>query len=112
MNTSARNGRCSSSSRTLRLPEVTSSSVLSADRAEIVRPDAVRRTILQMLYRAGASHLGSSMSMVEILIAVYGACNLEAIRNRARNRDRVIVSKGHSAAAVYATMHHYGLLDA
>jgi transketolase len=52
------------------------------------------------------------MSMVDILVAVYGACDLEGIRDRSPGRDRVFVSKGHGAAAAYATMHHYGLLDA
>ncbi len=78
----------------------------------MVDPEAVRRTVLEMLHRSGASHLGSSMSMVEILIAVYAACDVGAIRGRSPARDRVFVSKGHAAAAAYATMFHYGLLDA
>jgi transketolase len=72
----------------------------------------VRRTILSMLYRGQASHLGTSMSMVEILIAVYGACDVEAIAGHRDDRDRIFVSKGHGAACAYAVMHHYGLLDA
>lgn len=75
-------------------------------------PDEVRRTILSMLYRGQASHLGTSMSMVEILIAVYGACNVDAIACDRADRDRIFVSKGHGAACTYAVMHHYGLLDA
>ena len=72
----------------------------------------VRRTILSMLYRGQASHLGTSMSMVEILIAVYGACDVDAIAGHRDDRDRIFVSKGHGAACTYAVMHHYGLLDA
>lgn len=64
-----------------------------------------------MLYQAGASHLGSSMSMVEMLLAVYGASDIEKIRAKAPDRDRVIVSKGHCASAVYASMAHSGVLD-
>jgi transketolase len=81
-------------------------------RNSLPHPDDVRRTILAMLYRGQASHLGTSMSMVEILIAVYGACGIDAIRRRLDDRDRVFVSKGHGAACTYAVMHHYGLLDA
>jgi transketolase len=71
----------------------------------------VRKTILHMLHRAGASHLGSSMSLVELLIAAYRACDIGKIAAQAANRDRVIVSKGHGACATYAVMHHFGLLS-
>ena len=73
-------------------------------------PVAVRLTILEMLYRAKASHLGSSMSVVEMLIAMFGSTQVEKIRDRAPDRSRVIVSKGHCAAATYATMAHFGII--
>jgi transketolase len=73
-------------------------------------PAAVRLTILDMLYRAKASHLGSSMSVVEMLIAMYGSTNAQKIRERAPERSRVIISKGHCAAATYATMAHFGII--
>ena len=75
-------------------------------------PRAVRQTILDMIHGGQASHLGTSMSVVEILIAVYGACEVESISAGSADRDRVFVSKGHGAAATYAVMHHFGLLDA
>lgn len=81
-------------------------------RPNLPDPTQVRRTILKMLLDGGASHLGTSMSMVEILIAVYGACDVGAILRGEARRDRVFVSKGHGAACTYAVMHHYGLLDA
>lgn len=77
-----------------------------------VAPADVRRTILGMLHAAGASHLGSSMSAVEALIAMYGSVDVAAIRDRRPDRSRILVSKGHAAAAAYAVMHHYGLIDA
>jgi len=52
------------------------------------------------------------MSVVDILVALYGAVDVEAIRQGRPDRSRIIVSKGHCAAAVYAVMHHYGLLSA
>jgi transketolase len=73
-------------------------------------PAAVRLSILDMLYRAKASHLGSSMSVVEMLIAMYGSTDIRKIRDRAPDRSRIIVSKGHCAAATYATMGHFGIL--
>jgi transketolase len=65
-----------------------------------------------MIYRGQASHLGTSLSMVEILIAAYGASDIDAIHAERPDRDRIFVSKGHGAACTYAVMHHFGLLDA
>src|SRR4029453_5094261 len=73
-------------------------------------PAAVRLTVLDMLYRAKASHLGSSMSVVEMLIAMYGSTDVQKVRARAPDRSRVVISKGHCACATYATMAHFGII--
>lgn len=70
----------------------------------------IRRTILEIIHDSGAAHLGSSLSAVEILSAVFRSVDLEKIRREDNARDRIILSKGHGAAALYAVMHHYGLL--
>ncbi|MBI4576887.1 MAG: transketolase [Planctomycetes bacterium] len=77
----------------------------------MVDPVAVRKTVLRMLYEGKASHLGPSMSVVEMLIAIYGSLDLARVRARSPDRSRVIVSKGHCAAATYAVMAHFGLID-
>ena len=71
----------------------------------------IRRNILEILHNAQASHLGSSMSIVEILTAMYSVANIGKILSHADDRDRIIVSKGHAAAATYAVMHEFGLMD-
>ena len=71
----------------------------------------IRRNILEILNNAQASHLGSSMSIVEILTAMYSVANIDKIITHADDRDRIIVSKGHAAAATYAVMHEFGLMD-
>jgi transketolase len=73
-------------------------------------PNAVRKTILSMLYRANASHLGSNMSAVEILIAMYLSVDREKILAAAPSRSRILISKGHCAAATYAVMAYAGLI--
>lgn len=78
--------------------------------ARTVDPIAVRRSVLKMLHRAKASHLGSNMSAVEMLIAMYGSVDCDKIREQAADRSRVLISKGHCAAATYATMAHFGIL--
>jgi transketolase len=75
-----------------------------------VDPIAVRRTVLGMLHRAGASHLGSNMSVIEMMIAMFGMVDAEKVRDHTPDRARILISKGHCAAATYATMAHYGIL--
>jgi transketolase len=75
------------------------------------RGKTIRRTILEIVHNSGAAHIGASFSMVEILSAIYSNMDLEKIRAQAPDRDRLIVSKGHSAAAVYAAMHEFGLME-
>ena len=64
-----------------------------------------------MLYRGKAGHLGTSMSAIEMLIAMYSSIDVEKIKAQTMDRSRVIVSKGHCAAATYGVMAHFGLID-
>lgn len=84
---------------------------MNIDERPLPLPLQVRKTALAILHAGKASHLGSSMSMIEMLIAAYGSADIKKIRDHAPDRDRIFVSKGHSAAAVYSVMHHYGLID-
>ena len=71
----------------------------------------LRKTITQIVNSGGASHIGTSFSCVEILKSIYNNVDVEKIKNNDPLRDRVIVSKGHSAAAVYTVLYHHGLMD-
>ncbi len=70
----------------------------------------IRRTILNMINKGGAAHIGAAFSMVEILNCVYNNVNLEKIKKNDFDRDRVILSKGHGTSCLYAVLHHHGLL--
>ncbi|MBI2495613.1 MAG: hypothetical protein HYW10_03465, partial [Candidatus Omnitrophica bacterium] len=74
-------------------------------------PIEVRKSVLSILYKSKASHLGPSMSAVEMLLAIYNSVDLDAIRAKDVLRPRVIISKGHCAAATYSVMAHVGLMD-
>jgi transketolase len=76
-----------------------------------IDPGKVRKTVLTMLHRAKASHLGSNMSAIEMLIAMYGSVDCSKIRDQAPDRSRILISKGHCAAATYATMAHFGIVS-
>lgn len=66
----------------------------------------VRQRIAKCGYASGRGHISSSLSIVEILVALYfSPCiNLSKIKNNSPNRDRVILSKGHAGLALYATL--------
>jgi len=69
----------------------------------------VRRDVLRMVHRTRASHVGSCFSMADILAVLYGcAMNVDPTQPENPKRDRLIVSKGHSAAAIYATLANCG----
>jgi len=76
----------------------------------MIDPIEIRKTILKILYKAGASHLGSGMSVVEILISMFSSVDINKIIEHSNNRSRIIISKGHCAAATYATMAHFGII--
>lgn len=70
----------------------------------------IRKRILELAYRAGSngSHLGGSLSAVEILNALYNS-GINTNPND-ESRDRVILSKGHSALALYCVLESKGIL--
>lgn len=72
----------------------------------------IRADVLRMVHRARAAHVGSSLSIVDILAVLYGG----TLRVRAQEpawpqRDRFILSKGHAATAVYATLAATGFIE-
>lgn len=70
----------------------------------------MRKRILNLTLKAGPSgaHLGGSLSMVEILTALYAVVNI----SQDESRDRVILSKGHGALALYAALELKGVMSA
>jgi transketolase len=72
-------------------------------------PRQLRRLILDQARRAHVGHIGSALSIVEILAAIYGDV-LRARSPREADRDRFILSKGHGALALYAALHLKGWL--
>lgn len=69
----------------------------------------VRRDIVQMIHAGGSGHPGGSLSVVEILTALYFRVMRIDPRNPAWDgRDRLIVSKGHASSALYAVLARRG----
>jgi transketolase len=82
---------------------------LSAELEEVGR--RVRRRVISILWSAKASHLGTSLSVIDILVSIYSSIDLDAVRSGSPIRDRVIMSKGHGAAALYCVLEEYKLLS-
>jgi transketolase len=69
----------------------------------------VRAQVVQMSHETGAPHLGSALSCVDLLVAAYFAWLDVSPENAGdEDRDRLILSKGHAAAALYATLAEAG----
>lgn len=68
-----------------------------------------RRSALTMASHSGASHIGSSLSVIDILAVLYcSVANIRPSNATEITRDLVIVSKGHAASGVYAILAHVG----
>jgi len=71
----------------------------------------LRRHIISMTGKAGSGHPGGSLSAVEIVTALY----FRVLRHKPQDpcwsdRDRFILSKGHAAPLLYATLAECGYL--
>lgn len=65
----------------------------------------IRRQTLKMVHRAGASHVGSALSIVDIIAVLYGnIMNSNPEEEHNPTRDRFILSKGHGCASLYAAL--------
>lgn len=65
----------------------------------------IRRDIVEMMWQAGSGHIGGSLSCVEILTALYfHIMKIDPLNPSWEDRDRFVISKGHSAAALYAVL--------
>lgn len=70
---------------------------------------AIRASALRMVHQAKASHIGTSLSMADLLAVLYGrVLRIDPARPEWPDRDRFILSKGHGAAAYFAALAHRG----
>lgn len=72
----------------------------------------IRSQALRMVTRAKASHIGSALSIADIVAVLYGrALRVRPDAPRHPERDRFILSKGHACVAVYAALAETGFID-
>ena len=69
----------------------------------------IRQHALWMTHRAKSSHVGTSLSMADIVAVLYsGILRVEPSDPASLDRDRFILSKGHGGAAIYAALAEKG----
>ncbi|HIC09114.1 MAG TPA: transketolase [Aquificales bacterium] len=73
----------------------------------------VRIETIKSIYLAGSGHPGGSLSITDILVALYfgGYVNVDPQNPYKPDRDRVILSKGHAAPSFYAVLALKGFFD-
>ena len=69
----------------------------------------IRRGVLEQSHRAHVGHIGSSLSIADIVAALF-AGPLRLAHPDDADRDRFVLSKGHAALALYAALHECGRL--
>ena len=72
----------------------------------------IRISAINMVNKGGSSHIGSVLSIVDILAVLYGSVmSYNSKKPNSESRDRFILSKGHAGAGVYAALAEVGFFD-
>ena len=71
----------------------------------------LRYTAVKMSFHSKAAHLASSLSCIDILTVLYEKILKINPKKKDYKRDRFILSKGHAAGALYATLAYKGFFD-
>ena len=71
----------------------------------------IRRRDLQAVFEAGAGHIGGEMSVIDLLTALYfHILSVNPDNPLDPSRDRLVLSKGHTACALYVTLAEKGFI--
>ena len=67
---------------------------------------------VELLHERQTGHAGGSLSVCEILVALYHECaNINRDNYTSPERDRIILSKGHAAPMLYRCLAGVGIID-
>lgn len=72
----------------------------------------IRQDVIEEVYNAKSGHPGGSLSIAEILSVLYfNQMNIDEKNPKAKERDRLVLSKGHTSPALYAALALRGFFD-
>jgi transketolase len=74
-----------------------------------MNPRDVRLIVLEQSKRANVGHIGSALSVADIIAALYSGV-LRIVAPDDPDRDRFVLSKGHAALALYAALALRGII--
>jgi len=74
---------------------------------DMVTAAEIRRIVLEQSKRANVGHIGSALSVADIIAALYGQVLVD-LEPSDPQRDRFVLSKGHAALALYAALYLRG----
>ncbi|MBP1677317.1 MAG: transketolase [Bacteroidetes bacterium] len=90
---------------------------MSVSNEDIIRnlrlsAEEIRKRVVEIIYSAKGGHIGGSLSSVEIETALYFyVMNIDPSKPGNAERDRFILSKGHSVETLYATLAARGFIE-
>ncbi len=67
----------------------------------------LRMLTIESLYAAGSGHAGSSLSIADLVAALY----FHEMKTQGDDRDRLVLSKGHAVPIIYAALAELGLIE-
>ena len=77
-----------------------------------VLANKIRLGIIEEVYSAQSGHPGGSLSIADILAVLYfNQMNIDEKNPKAKERDRLVLSKGHTSPALYSTLSLRGFFD-
>lgn len=80
--------------------------------SKVFDPKALRKSVLNMAYAGSTVHIGCAFSIIELLAVLYrNHLRYPGNDPHARDRDYLVLSKGHGVMAQYACMHELGWLN-
>ena len=72
----------------------------------------IRRNILKLSHKANSSHVGSSLSIVDMLTVIYNKIiKAKSKIELKKNKYQIILSKGHACLALYCALYEKKILD-
>jgi transketolase len=77
-----------------------------------IQAEKVRKRVVEMIFSSKSGHIGGSLSSVDIETALYfHVMNIDIENTKKENRDRFILSKGHSVEALYCVLAARGFIS-
>jgi transketolase len=78
----------------------------------LLRAEHIRKRVIDIIFRAKGGHTGGALSSVDILTALYfGVLNVDPANPGKSDRDRFIMSKGHSVESLYGVLAEAGFFS-